>query len=270
MNRLVRRLRWSRAGHRLFLVAYLPAGYPTGAEFTASVRASFDAGADAMEISLPNPPLAVDGPLIQEAAGVGARHVDGPADALRRAAAGRVHDSQAIIALAYRHAFDQLGGDALIATCVDAGADAILLPEHSMAEQLEFAHRARAAGLEQVLFLYLEEDLPRLSASGLEDPVIYLQSADLRTGGQFDPAKATERLGELRAALQGRDAFVLVGFGIRGRDAVSSLRSTTADGVIVGTAVVAAAREGASAVGTLVEHIQAVLPKRVETVEAHG
>ena len=261
VNRLATRLAWSRDGGRLALVGYLPAGYPTAAEHTACVRAAFEAGVDAMEIALPNPPLPLDGPLIQAAAAQGAEHVRDARHALELAARGRVHPDQAIIALAYRTAVEELGVEDLLRSCVAADVDAVLMPQHTMQEQIEMAHRTRAAGLEQVLFIYLEEDLPRLAASGLPDPVVYVQSADLQTGGSFDPAKARERLEELRDALVDPAAAVLVGFGLKGPAEVETLVGTSADGVVVGTAMVAAAGGGPEAVRDLAAAIQPALPK---------
>jgi tryptophan synthase alpha chain len=261
VNRLASRLAWSRAGGRLALVGYLPAGYPDAAEHTACVRAAFEAGVDAMEIALPNPPSPLDGPLIQQAAAQGAAHVRGPQHALELAVRGRVHPDQAVIALAYRTAFEELGAEEFLRVCAAAGVDAVLLPQHTMREQIDLAHRTRAAGLEQVLFIYLEEDLPLLAASGLADPVVYVQSADLQTGGAFDPDKAQERLVELRAALADPGAAVVVGFGLKGRAQVETLVGTSADGVVVGTSMVEAAGDGAEAVRELTAAIQPALPK---------
>ncbi len=270
MNRLAKRLEWCRKGKRLFLAGFLPAGYPTGRGFTDCIRSAFESGIDAMEIALPNPPLPLDGPLIQQAAVAGAAQVSGPADALRRAVRGRTDESQAIIALAYRHAFDALGADGLIELCVKTDVDAVLMPEHSMAEQLSFSRRSRAAGLEQVIFLYLEDDLQTLASSGLRRPVIYLQSADLNTGGRFDPGKARERLGEVRTALDGCGAFVLVGFGVKGPQEIATLGDSIADGAIIGTALVEAAGQGAACVRSLIDSVQPVLPKGGAEVVGHG
>lgn len=263
MNRLSQRLAAGRADRRLVMVGYLPAGYPGREEFPACVRAAFVAGADAMEIALPNPPLPMDGPRIQQAAELGARHVSGPLEALERAAAQRMQPDQAIVALAYRAAFDELGADHFLRVCLDGGADAVLMPQHTMAEQLKMADRCRGVGLEQLVFLHLQEDLPTLAASGLNRPVVYLQSAELRTGGRFDAAKAVERLGEVREALAGRDAHVLVGFGVRGPDEASALLHSTADGVVVGTSLVEAAATGPEGVRGLVQRIRPALSRDV-------
>lgn len=266
MNRLTRRLEQCRAGNRLLLAGYLPAGWPDRDGHVRCLRAAVDAGADAMEIAMPNPPLPLDGPQVQHASRIGAGHVDGAADALRLAARGRGSSDAAIIALFYRHAHDELGIDDVLATCVDNDVDALLLPQHPLSEQIEVAHRSRAAGLEQVLFVHLEQDLPLLAASRLDHPVIYLQSADLRTGGPFDADKAHERLGEVRDVLGVHDASVLVGFGVRGRAEVRALRPTTADGVIMGSAMVEAAGTGSTAVGKLVAEIRPELRRRAAHV----
>lgn len=219
-----------------------------------------------MEIALPNAPLPLDGPLIRAAVSAGAEAVPDAGEGLRLAVAGRAQPAQAIIAMAYRDAFDGLGIGELLRLCVDTDVDAVLLPQHDITEQIEIAHRSRAAGLEQVLFIHLEDDLPRLAASELERPVIYLQSADLQTGGPFDADKAIERVLAVRRALAGRDAYVLVGFGVRGRAEAEALLTSSADGVIVGTALVRAAGQGPAHVRELMQSFQPALPKAVTTV----
>jgi tryptophan synthase alpha chain len=264
VNRLVVRLENCRNAGRLMLVGYLPAGWPDRAAHANCIRAAFDAGVDALEIGLPNPPRPLDGPLVRRAAEIGAAALPDPADAIRLAAEARAAVSAALIALVHRQAYDELGLDDLLAVCVDAGVDALLMPEHTFAEQITIARRARAIGLEQVLFLYLQEDLPLLSKCGLERPVIYLQSADLQTGGPFDADKAHERLGEVREALGGADAYVLVGFGVRGHAEIDALAGSSADGVIVGTELVLAAENGPAHVTALVEDVRPALFKRPE------
>lgn len=230
--------------------------------------AAFAAGADAMEIAVPNPPLAMDGPLLQEAAVIAAREVEDAADALRLAALGRGDGDGALIALVNGHAAAMLGRPRIHDVCVEAGVDALLTPEDSFAEQLESAAVARARGLEQLLFLHREEDLALLASTTLEQPMVYLQSADLRTGGPFNPEKARERLAEVRAALGGRDAYVLVGFGIRSSEEVAELAESVADGAVVGTALTSAAKHGPDEVADLVRAIVPALRRPVEKSSA--
>lgn len=265
MNRLVRALQDSREQQRLMLVGFLPAGWPDRGRHEACVAAVMDGGVDALEIAVPSPPLPMDGPLLQQAAEVAVREVGTAGAALRLAARGRGERRAAIIGLFYRHAFDELGLQGVIDTCVESDADALLLPEHSFAEQVEIARSARAAGLEQVLFLFLEKDLELLADLDLQSPVIYVQSADLRTGDPFDAAKARERVGELREALGGQDAAVLVGFGVRGAEEIGELAGSSIDGVIVGTALTAAAKDGHAPLADMVRDMLPALDRRPQT-----
>lgn len=267
VNRLTQSLQQCREQRRLLLVGFLPAGWPERAQHESSVAAAFDAGIDALEIAVPNPPLLMDGPLLRRAAAVTSREVTDAADALTLAARGRADRRCPLIALFYRHAAEELGLSQLLDVCVEAGADAVLMPEHPFAEQLQIAEKARARGLEQVLFLHLEDDLPLLTATGLDRPVIYMQSADLQTGGPFDADKARERLGELREALGGRDAFVLVGFGVHGAEEVGELADSSADGVIVGTALTRAAEGGTA---PLVDLVTTMLPALARPCASSG
>lgn len=261
MNRLAEQLARCRADRRLLLVGYLPAGYPPGDGLTACVRAAFEAGADALEIALPNARRSLDGPLIRDAVSTGATAGMSDEDAVRSVVEGRAHPGQAVIVMAYRDAFDRHGAAGLIRLCRSADADAVLLPEHSVAEQLELAHRSRAAGVEQVIFIHREQDLPQLAASAPVRPIVYVQSASGPTGGTFDAATAVERVSDVRSALAGQDAAVLVGFGIRGPDEAERVRTCGADGVVVGTALVAAAAQGPERVRHLVESLQPALQR---------
>lgn len=269
-TRLKRRLEQLAAERRGMLMGFLPAGFPEPQAFTAAARAAFNAGLDALEVSMPGPAPALDGPLIQAAADRASQHLARIPDALRLAAASRANADDTIVALAYASTFDGITPDAFFDELVAADIDAYLLPQHSMAEQLELAERAAQRGLEAVIFLYLQEDLAQLAASPLECPVIYLQSAALRTGGTFNPEKASERLGELAEAFGDRPYFVCVGFGVRGPDEVELLMEVGANGAIIGTRLVTAAEEGPDSVTALVDAVAPALVGRSRGLAGAG
>ncbi|MBW1639005.1 hypothetical protein G3H63_07925 [Microbacterium resistens] len=262
VTRLKRRLGQLASERRGMLMGFLPAGFPAPDEFRRVAQAAFDAGLDALEVSMPGPAPALDGPLIQAAAERASAQLDGIPAALELAARSRSTDDDTIVALAYASTFDGIATDAFFDALVAADIDAYLLPQHPMAEQLALGAQAQARGIEPVLFLYRQEDLPLLAASAIDEPVIYLQSADLRTGGVFNPAKAQERLTELAEALGERRYHVCVGFGVRGPDEVESLMATGADGAIIGTQLVRAAEEGPEAVTALVDAVAPALVGR--------
>lgn len=258
VNRLTERCEHVAADGRTILVGYLPAGFPDAERFTDCVSAAFSSGADVMEIALPAPPAELDGPVIRAASVQGRKELPDLAGALRRAVAGRASERDPLIAMAYRAAVDGLAADAVVQVCATGGVDAVLLPEHGIDEQLAMLGPARAAGLEQVLFVRRRSDVTAIAHSAVDRPVIYLQSATAPTGGALDIDRARARLDDVRAAL-GRDATVLVGFGVSGRDDVRQLGGTSADGVVIGTAMVEAAADGPAGVAQLVADLRAAV-----------
>lgn len=269
-NRLRRGVDRAKREQRGLLMGFLPAGFPTPAEFHSVAREAFSAGLDALEVSMPGPAPELDGPLIQSAADRASAHLGSISEALLLAARSRVSDDDAIVALAYASTLEGISVEGFFQELVDADIDAYLLPQHSMAEQLELAEHARERGIEPVLFLHLQEDLDRLAASSLEDPIIYLQSADLRTGGRFDPVKASERLSELAEALDERSYVVCVGFGVRGPRETETLIAAGADGVIIGTGLVRAADAGPDEVAALVSSMMPALERTSKRSGAGG
>lgn len=259
MTRLRTRLDAARAEQRGVLMGFLPAGFPDPAAFADIVGAAFDAGLDALEVSMPGPAPHLDGPVIQSAARRASRHLSGVDEALALAAASRRADDDTIVALAYNTTLQRHPADDLLDLLAESDVDAVLLPEQTVPAQVEIGARARERGIEPVIFLHRQEDLPIIAAARLRDPVIYLQSADLRTGGTFDAAKARERLGELAEAMTPHPYCVCVGFGVRGADEIDALAGAGADGAIIGSRLVTAADEGAPAVVDVIDGAAASL-----------
>lgn len=243
-------------------MGFLPAGYPSPEGFRAAARAAFESGLDALEVSMPGPAPELDGPLIQSAALQAAPQMSGISDALQLAASSRLDPDDSIVALAYLSTFESISISDFLSELVAADIDGILLPQHTMSDQLEVGLRAQALAIEPVLFLHRKEDLELIATSPIVNPVIYLQSADLRTGGAFNPAKAQERLEELDAALHGKPYSVCVGFGVRGLEEVRVLMAAGADGAIIGTRLVAAAGEGPDTVARIVDEVAPALVRR--------
>lgn len=253
LTRLKQRLNRAAAEDRGILLGFLPAGYPTPAGFRAAARAAFDAGIDALEVSMPGPAPELDGPIIQAAALQAADHLSGITEALQLAASSRTRPEDTIIAMAYARTFEGITEDAFLDELAAADVDALLLPQHGVADQLAVGLHAQERGIEPVVFLHRQEDLPLLAASEIDHPVIYLQSADLQTGGTFNPVKAAERLDELSEALADKPYSVCVGFGVRGTQEIAMLMAAGADGAIIGTRFVVAAGQGAGLVAAIVE-----------------
>jgi tryptophan synthase alpha chain len=261
-NRLRSRLAQARIEHRGVMLGFLPAGYPDPERFLASAGAAFEAGLDALEVSMPGPAPELDGPLIQAAAVQASRHLDSIAEALELAARARRLPDDSLIALAYASTLESTPVEELLDELAAADIDGILLPQHSVREQLAIGLLARERDIEPVIFVHLQEDLGVIAASDLEHPLIYLQSAALRTGDPFNAEKAIERLGELAEALAGRRYSVCVGFGVRDHDDVARLMNAGADGAIIGTRLVKAADDGPQSVIGIVDEVASALVRR--------
>ena len=261
-NRLRARLAQARAERRGVMLGFLPAGYPDPERFLAAAGAAFEAGLDALEVSMPGPAPELDGPLIKAAAQQASQHLGSIAEAVELAARARQLPGDSLIALAHVRTLENLPIEGFLDAIAAADVDGVLLPQHTVADQLAVGLQARERNIEPVIFLHLQEDLGVIAASALHDPLIYLQSADLRTGDPFNPAKAVERLGELADALAGRPYSVCVGFGVRDHGDVQKLMAAGADGAIIGTRLVSAADEGPAAVAAIVDEVAPALVRR--------
>ena len=258
-TRLQARLSQARDGGRGILIGFLPAGFPDPQTFTERAGEAFDAGLDALEISMPGPAPALDGPLIHAAAEQAGQYLSGVPAALALGSAARTSNDQIIVALAYDHTLDMLGPELLLSELRAADIDALLLPQQSVANQIAVGITAQSLGIEPMIFLHRQEDLALLASCALERPIIYLQSADLQTGGTFNSVKAIERLGELAESFGEKEYWVVVGFGVRGADEVALLMNAGAHGAVIGTALVTAASQGAGAVSRLLSDIPPAL-----------
>lgn len=264
MTRLRTRIAQAREEQRGILVGFLPSGFPDPEGFAEAVGAAFEAGLDALEVSMPGPAPELDGPLIQRAALQASERTKTVDEALRLAAASRRHPGDTIIGLAYARTLDEITPEGFLEALSAADIDAFLLPQTPVADQLALGARARELGIDAVVFLHLQEDLELIASGILPDPIIYLQSADLQTGGAFNPEKARERLGELAEAMDGKPYVVLVGFGVRGYAEAIVVMSAGADGAIVGTRLVSAAESGAEETTTVIDDISPALVRHAE------
>jgi tryptophan synthase alpha chain len=258
-TRLQRRARQAREEQRGLLVGFLPAGYPKPSKFVAAAQAAFGAGLDVLEVSMPGPAPALDGPLIQAAASQASRGVTTIAEALHLASKCRNSTDDSVVALAYANTFETTTVEEFIAALQVADIDGLLLPQHPVAEQLRIGLLAQSVGIEPFIFLHLEADLGQLAATDIEDPIIYLQSSDSQTGANFNPVKAHERLSELSEAFGDKTYTVCVGFGVRGFSEAQTLMSAGADGVIIGTRLVAAAAIDIDSVVSIVDDVTPAL-----------
>lgn len=236
-----------RASGRKALIPFITAGDP-GLEATVPVmHALAAAGADVIELGVPFSDPMADGPTIQRsseralARGAGLRYV------LDTVAAFRRDDSTTpVVLMGYLNPIEIHGTARFAQTAIAAGVDGVLLVDLPPEEAAETREIFTAAGLALILLASPTTADARLdSLSAMAQGYLYYVSFAGVTGAsdRLDSSAASARLRDLRSRSQ---VPVVAGFGIKDAASAAAM-AVEADGVVVGSALVAALGEAADA-----------------------
>ena len=133
------------------LVVYVTGGL--GDDWTDTLRAVADAGADAVEVGIPFSDPVMDGPTIQAAndrALASGATPTGILDGLRGLDAGAP-----LAVMTYYNIAFRTGLERFAASLADAGVSGCILPDLPLEEACPWAEAADAAGVETILLLSL-------------------------------------------------------------------------------------------------------------------
>ena len=243
-------------GKRAALMPYLMGSFPDPAAALDCGEAAIDAGADLLELGVPfSDPLA-DGPVIHEAA----------VDAL---AAGATPESVLetceqlaarvpVILMVYANVVLAGGDDAFVARAAEAKAAGLIVPDLPHDEATELREACDRLDLALVPLVAPTSSPERIAQIGADARgFVYTVSLTGTTGERDElPPGLNDVLARVRAATRLPAA---VGFGISS-GAQARAVGELADGVIVGSRMVRAAREGGPiAVGQAVGELAAAL-----------
>jgi tryptophan synthase alpha chain len=231
-------------GRRAF-VAYLMAGHPDEAAALEACVAALDAGADMLEIGVPFSDPVADGPVIAAAghaavaAGAGVETAIQAVRSLRQ----RGHD-QPILAMGYLNPIVARGPERTLSELREAGVDALIVPDLPAGEDRHLERLVADAGLGICFLVTPNSSHARLEAAVLGSTAfLYVVPLYGVTGARERVAETTVPLIErVRTTVDGR-LPVAVGFGVSSPQHVREL-APVADGIIVGSAIVAALNEG--------------------------
>lgn len=228
--------RTAEAG-RSALIVYLPVGFPDVATSQAAMVAAVEAGADIVEIGVPYTDPVMDGPVIQNAADRALEQGAGVSDALECARAVAQAGGVPVL-MSYWNPLLAHGVDRLAADMADAGAAGVILPD--LPPEAATAWHAAAAqhGLDTI-HLVAPSTTPERTASitAASSGFVYAASTMGVTGARTAVSDvAQEVVAKVRSTT---DLPIGLGLGVStGAQAAEVARY--ADGVIVGSAVVAA------------------------------
>ncbi|MCD9028546.1 tryptophan synthase subunit alpha [Luteimonas sp. BDR2-5] len=231
--------RLSTAGRKA-LIPFVTAGDPSLEATVPVMHALVAAGADVIELGVPFSDPMADGPTIQRsseralARGAGMRWV---LDAVRRFRDGDA--ATPVVLMGYLNPIEIRGAEGFARDAAAAGVDGVLLVDLPPEESAAFRDAFAAHGIALILLASPttpEARMQRLCRDA-QGYLYYVSFAGV-TGAsdRLDTAAASTRLRALRAA--GR-VPVVAGFGIRDAASAAAM-AVDADGVVVGSALVAA------------------------------
>ncbi|HEX9303931.1 MAG TPA: tryptophan synthase subunit alpha [Thermoanaerobaculia bacterium] len=232
----------ARSEDRAAFIPYLTAGDPSSDATVALARLLEDAGAAILELGVPFSDPIADGPVLQRSAArslAAGTTLDGVwriAERIRR------ETSLPLVLFSYLNPLLRPGLERAAREASDAGLDAILVTDLPPEEAGNVEPVFRAASLEMVFLVSPTSPRARMSrAARLSTGFLYVVSRPGTTGIR-DSFPADLRGTVARARRAAGDLPVAVGFGIS-TPAAARLAARLADGVVVGSALVAAAEE---------------------------
>jgi tryptophan synthase alpha chain len=224
------------------LVTYVMAGDPDLATSREMVLACAAGGADILEIGMPFSDPIADGKTIQGAGERALRAGTTVAGCLRLASEVRARTGAAIALMGYVNPVMSYGEERFLDDCVRSGVDAVILPDLPPEEAGPFRKAAAARGVRLVFLLAPTSTPARVKAAcQAATGFLYFVSVTGVTGARTTlPAD----LGEKVAAVRRESPVpVVVGFGV-GTPAQARAVGRLADGVVVGSAIVARIAQG--------------------------
>ncbi len=239
MNRIDTRLARLRDIGRKALVPFVTAGDPSLEATVPVMHALVEAGADIIELGVAFSDPMADGPTIQRssekalARGAGVSYVF---DCVRRF---RERDAETpVVLMGYLNPVEIRGPEVFARQAVQAGVDGVLLVDLPPEESAEFRAAFAPHGLALILLAAPTTSDARIGelCAGASGYLYYVSYAGVTGADGLDTAAANDRLHLIRRQ---SPVPVMAGFGIKDA-ATAATMAREADGVVVGSALVAA------------------------------
>ncbi|MBP7053717.1 MAG: tryptophan synthase subunit alpha [Phycisphaerae bacterium] len=223
---------------RAALIPFFVIGDPDYDTSLAVVKAAVDGGADVLELGIPFSDPIADGPTIQKADVRAARS----GMTVRKACAFiqeiKKHKDIPIGLLIYCNLIEQYGVERFCRDFHEAGVNSVLVADLSIDDADEITGPARAAGLDTVFMVTPNTAPDRMQRIASKTTgFIYTVSLLGVTGSRETLSTAVDGLIHRLKGLT--DVPICVGFGISKPEHARSIADAGADGVIIGSRLVA-------------------------------
>jgi tryptophan synthase alpha chain len=241
-GRIDRRFAALKKEGRAALVTFTMAGDPDYATSVAILKALPKAGADVIELGMPFTDPMADGPAIQ-AAGLRALHA-GQTLKKTLAAVGDFRagdEATPIVLMGYYNPIYVYGVDRFLADAKAAGVDGLIVVDLPPEEDAELCLPAMQAGLNFIRLATPTTDEKRLPAvlTNTSGFVYYVSITGITGAAAPDPGKVATAVARIKRHTK---LPVCVGFGVRTAAHACAI-AESADGVVVGSALVEAIRQ---------------------------
>ena len=248
MSRLAPLFESCRAEGRSALIGYLPTGFPDVPTSVSAMTAMVESGCDIIEVGIAYSDPGMDGPVIAAATetalhgGVRVRDTLAAVEAISRVG-GRA------VVMTYWNPVLRWGIDAFARDLASAGGLGMITPDLIPDEASEWLAVSEARDLDRI-FLVAPSSTPERLAKTVEASrgFVYAASTMGVTGARDAVSVAAPELVARVKAVS--DIPVGVGLGVRSREQAAEI-GAYADGVIVGSALVSALKDGIPAVRSL-------------------
>jgi tryptophan synthase alpha chain len=254
----------AKAEGRAALVGYLPAGYPSVPESIEAAIQLARNGADIIEIGIPYSDPVMDGSVIQAATTEALANGFRVASVFEVVKAVTEATDAAVLVMTYWNPVMRMGVDDFARRLAEAGGAGLITPDLIPDEASEWFEASEKYGLDRVFLVAPSTTPERMSMTvGATRGFTYAVSLMGVTGARAAVDESAQRVvAEARAAGAER---VCVGLGVSNAEHVREI-AAYADGVIVGTAIVGALRDGGpDAVGQLAAELSRGLPRAAAT-----
>ena len=260
MSRLSRLFDECRAEGRSALIGYLPTGFPDVPTSISAMTAMVESGCDIIEVGIAYSDPGMDGPVIAAATEAALRGGVRVRDALAAVEAISKAGGRAVV-MTYWNPVLRWDVDAFARDLASAGGLGMITPDLIPDEADEWLAVSDARDLDRI-FLVAPSSTPERLAATVQASrgFVYAASTMGVTGARDAVSVAAPEL--VRRVKAVSDIPVGVGLGVRSREQAAEI-GAFADGVIVGSALVSALKDGIPAVRSLTEELADGVRQRI-------
>lgn len=248
--RSAKKIAAAKAEGRPALIAYLPAGFPDVATTIDAAVAVANNGVDIIEIGIPYSDPVMDGEVIQQATTQALANGFKVSQIFEIIAGITARCDAAVMVMTYWNPVLRMGVEEFARRFAEAGGSGLITPDLVPDEAGEWVAASEKYDLERVFLIAPSSSQARVKMTvQASSGFVYCVSVMGVTGARSEVSAAAQDVVAAAHAAGAENACV--GLGVSKREHVQQI-GAYADGVIVGTALVAALRDGGvEAVGAL-------------------